>query len=81
MFCPNCGICPKCGNFMDMCGVGGAFTEQMIFYNCPYCHNMVYGNLTKKEIINKIRDIDNQVEEYEKEQKLKDERKWWEFWK
>lgn len=63
------------------CGVGGAFTEQMVFENCSNCGYMVHGNLTKQEILDKISEIDKQVEMYEENRDKKYNRKWYEFWK
>jgi len=75
-------ICPKCGEPMMECGVGGVFTDQLIFYNCSNCDYMCHPFLdTKEQILKRIEEIDKEVEEYETEWERKLNKKWWEFWK
>ena len=74
-------ICPKCGELMNHCGVGGAYTAQLEFYSCS-CGNMYHPFLdTKEKILKRIEEIDKEVEEYEAEWERKLNKKWYEFWK
>ena len=42
---------------------------------------MVYGDLTKEEILERISKIDRQVEEYEEKRERRYSKKCYEFWK